>query len=170
MGDCMRAMMAGLFGLCLALAVPAVGEARTEPRQGAQTAAARPAPSAGAAPASRQPAAARAAAPARTGADRAPRPSAAPSSSPPPRAAASRRPAPSALPYAARQPSADGLRRDASAACTVRNGRRICGPREAALRWTGGLAPAAMSQASCPEGTMATLAIGHSNVVRCVPL
>jgi len=32
------------------------------------------------------------------------------------------------------------------------------------------LMPAAGNQTSCPDGTMATLALGHENVVRCVPL
>jgi hypothetical protein len=38
------------------------------------------------------------------------------------------------------------------------------------MRWSGGLMPAAGNQTSCPDGTMATLAHGHENVVRCVPL
>jgi hypothetical protein len=59
-----------------------------------------------------------------------------------------------------------------AAACTVSNGRRVCGggTRQVAMRWTGGLMPAAGNQTSCPDGTMATLAVGHENVVRCVPL
>lgn len=39
------------------------------------------------------------------------------------------------------------------------------------LAWQAGLAPAAHVQTSdCPEGTMATLATGHTNVVRCMPI
>ena len=58
-----------------------------------------------------------------------------------------------------------------AAACTTHRGRRVCGgTRQVAMRWSGGLAPAAGNQSSCPDGTMATLAVGHENVVRCVPL
>ena len=58
-----------------------------------------------------------------------------------------------------------------SAACTVSRGRRVCGgTRQVAMRWSGGLMPAAGNQTTCPDGTMATLAVGHDNVVRCVPL
>ncbi|MEI6159178.1 MAG: hypothetical protein WCP77_05025 [Roseococcus sp.] len=66
-----------------------------------------------------------------------------------------------------------GLRQTAMASCTTRNGRRVCSPgatRTASMRWTGGLAPAAMSQAGCPDGTIATMAIGHNDITRCVPL
>lgn len=56
-------------------------------------------------------------------------------------------------------------------ACSTVRGRRVCGgSRQVAMRWSGGLAPAAGSQSSCPDGTMATLAVGHENVVRCVPM
>ena len=38
-------------------------------------------------------------------------------------------------------------------------------------RWTQGLPPALGVQAeTCPAGTMATLAEGHENIVRCIPL
>jgi len=44
-----------------------------------------------------------------------------------------------------------------------------CAP--ARLAWQAGLTPAAGVQtAECPDGTMATLATGHSNVIRCMPL
>jgi hypothetical protein len=37
--------------------------------------------------------------------------------------------------------------------------------------WTQGLPPAALVQASeCPDGTLATLARGHDDVVRCMPI
>ncbi len=79
-----------------------------------------------------------------------------------------------AIPYS-RQNAAPqrGLRQTAMASCVTRNGRRVCTPgitRTASMRWTGGLAPAAMSQTTCPDGTIATLALGHSDITRCVPL
>ena len=56
-------------------------------------------------------------------------------------------------------------------ACTTQRGRQVCGgTRTVAMRWSGGLAPAVGQQSSCPDGTMATLAVGHENVVRCVPM
>lgn len=59
----------------------------------------------------------------------------------------------------------------AAAACHTSRGRRVCGgARQVSMRWTGGLPPAAGNQSTCPDGTMATLALGHDNVVRCVPL
>jgi hypothetical protein len=37
--------------------------------------------------------------------------------------------------------------------------------------WTQGLPPAALVQANeCPDGTLATLARGHDDVVRCMPI
>jgi len=80
-----------------------------------------------------------------------------------------------AIPYSRQNSaaSARGLRQTAMASCTTRNGRRVCTPgvtRTASIRWTGGLAPAAMSQTNCPDGTIATLAIGHNDITRCVPL
>lgn len=38
------------------------------------------------------------------------------------------------------------------------------------LHWQAGLPPADLSQRACPDGTLATLARGHDDVVRCVPL
>jgi hypothetical protein len=38
------------------------------------------------------------------------------------------------------------------------------------MRWSGGLMPAADNQTTCPDETMAKLALGHENVLRCVPL
>jgi len=66
-----------------------------------------------------------------------------------------------------------GLRSTAMASCSTRNGRRTCtttASRGEVMRWTGGLAPAAMSQSACPDGTIATMAIGHNDITRCVPL
>jgi hypothetical protein len=37
-------------------------------------------------------------------------------------------------------------------------------------RWQGGLPPMTMAQQDCPAGTVATLARGHSDVVRCLPI
>lgn len=37
-------------------------------------------------------------------------------------------------------------------------------------RWQGGLPPMTMAQQECPSGTVATLARGHANVVRCLPI
>lgn len=51
--------------------------------------------------------------------------------------------------------------------CTAGGG----GGGQTRLAWQAGLAPAAHVQTSdCPEGTMATLATGHTNVVRCMPI
>jgi hypothetical protein len=56
-----------------------------------------------------------------------------------------------------------GCTRDRQGKC--RSGRAI------AMSWTQGLPPAANIQAhECPDGTMATLARGHENIVRCMPL
>jgi hypothetical protein len=35
--------------------------------------------------------------------------------------------------------------------------------------WQSGLMPTSHAQTQCPEGTFATLAAGHANVVRCMP-
>ncbi|MGG5820766.1 hypothetical protein [Falsiroseomonas sp. HW251] len=35
--------------------------------------------------------------------------------------------------------------------------------------WQSGLMPTSHAQTQCPEGTFATLASGHANVVRCMP-
>ena len=80
-----------------------------------------------------------------------------------------------AIPYARNSTAVAprGLRQTAMVSCTTRNGRRVCAPaitRTASMRWTGGLAPAAMSQSNCPDGTIATMAIGHNDITRCVPL
>ena len=55
----------------------------------------------------------------------------------------------------------------ASANCRGRN----CAPRMRTVSWQGGLEPATNAQAhACPSGTLATLAHGHSDIVRCMPL
>lgn len=54
--------------------------------------------------------------------------------------------------------------------CRTVNGRRSCS-RGPAMSWTRGLEPAAGIQAQeCPDGTMATTARGHENIVRCMPI
>ena len=64
-----------------------------------------------------------------------------------------------------------GGRFTSMAACSTVRGRRVCGgSRQVAMRWSGGLAPAVGNQSSCPDGTMAMLAVGHENVMRCVPM
>jgi len=80
-----------------------------------------------------------------------------------------------AVPYGRFSATSQGrsLRRTAMASCSTRHGRRTCSTtasRSEPMRWTGGLAPAAMSQAACPDGTIATMAIGHNDITRCVPL
>ena len=179
MGSMTRAMMAGLFGFGLLAALPMTAEARGDAGQSAQ-------PQRSAAPAAR-PSASRsqAQAPARraTSTQQASRQEATrQQASLPGRRAATearsqnaRQRALAAVPYENRRQagmSATNLRQSAMLTCTTRNGRRSCAPqaRNTSHRWTGGLAPAAMSQSSCPDGTIATMALGHNNVVRCVPL
>jgi hypothetical protein len=53
---------------------------------------------------------------------------------------------------------------------TPHRGGRCRGPAEASLGWQAGLPPPSGSQRDCPEGTMATLARGHDDIVRCMPL
>jgi len=60
-----------------------------------------------------------------------------------------------------------GTRQQAAATCRGRN----CAPRTRTVSWQGGLEPATNAQAhACPSGTLATLALGHANIVRCMPL
>ncbi|WPB84543.1 hypothetical protein [Sediminicoccus rosea] len=188
----MRSFIGGLLGLCLGLALlPQDASARTDSRTSAQSsstartaaAASRPAtPRPGvtrtttasrSATAGRSTTASRGTATPQRQAALAPRGTTSGSSALRLRAGNSRQA--SAVPYA-RQPAATttrGLRQTAVATCTTRNGRRTCAPaatRTASTRWTGGLAPAAFSQTGCPDGTIATMAIGHSDITRCVPL
>jgi len=63
--------------------------------------------------------------------------------------------------------SRGGARQTAGAACRGRN----CAAQRRPVSWQAGLEPATNEQArSCPVGTMATLARGHSDIVRCMPL
>ena len=60
--------------------------------------------------------------------------------------------------------------RNAVAQCTQRNGRTNCAPaRSSVAGWQSGLPVANYAQRECPEGTFATLARGHDDVVRCMP-
>jgi hypothetical protein len=78
------------------------------------------------------------------------------------------------VPYANQRPTGRAANQPAGAAqrCTTRNGRRVCTrvASNTSYGWAGDLPPAAMSQRACPEGTMATNAIGHSDITRCLPL
>ncbi|MBY0338163.1 MAG: hypothetical protein K2X11_16230, partial [Acetobacteraceae bacterium] len=75
-------------------------------------------------------------------------------------------------PYTRGTASASNLRQTAMASCTTRGGRRVCtaAPRNVSFRWSGGMPAPTLEQMTCPDGTMATTALGHTNVVRCVPL
>lgn len=66
---------------------------------------------------------------------------------------------------------AQGRRGMAAAVSCSRSssGARRCTTARAS--WQAGLAPAANVQTSdCPEGTMATNALGHTNITRCMPI
>lgn len=176
----MRLLLVGLLGAFMLTFTPVVPDAQGQTRTGAQNQ--RPAVAATARPAATRPAAAR---PATRTANRpvAARPATRTASRPAARPASSQRRASgqrtaqrpgAAVPYSARsaaaRPAANG-RRAVAQRCTTRNGRRVCTrTANASFRWAGDLPPAAMSQRSCPEGTMATNAIGHSDITRCVPL
>ena len=55
--------------------------------------------------------------------------------------------------------------------CTRRNGRMNCAPARSSIAgWQRGLPVATNAQSECPSGTFATLARGHDDVVRCMPL
>jgi hypothetical protein len=64
--------------------------------------------------------------------------------------------------------------RRAATAAPCRRGQRHCRGFQVAaptMRWSQGLIPAVGFQTvSCPAGTMATLATGHADVVRCMPI
>jgi hypothetical protein len=58
-----------------------------------------------------------------------------------------------------------------AATCTRRNGRTVCGPSRSGIAgWQAGLPQVSMAQRDCPAGTFATLARGHDDIVRCMPL
>jgi hypothetical protein len=62
-------------------------------------------------------------------------------------------------------------RRNAVAHCTQRDARTVCAPaRSSVAGWQSGLPVANFAQRECPDGTFATLARGHDDIVRCMPL
>ncbi len=65
--------------------------------------------------------------------------------------------------------SAATVPREAAGSCTRRDGRMVCASRGVA-GWQAGLPRADNAQRECPAGTLATLARGHDDVVRCLPL
>ncbi|MCO6419514.1 hypothetical protein JYK14_25600, partial [Siccirubricoccus sp. KC 17139] len=67
-----------------------------------------------------------------------------------------------------------GVARDARAAsastAAPRRGLLMGRAQAQTVRWMSGLpAPALVQAQECPDGTMATLARGHDDIVRCVP-
>ncbi len=67
--------------------------------------------------------------------------------------------------------STQSRRNAVATSCTRRNGRTVCGPaRSSVAGWQAGLPVANFTQRECPDGTFATLARGHDDVVRCMPL
>ena len=63
--------------------------------------------------------------------------------------------------------SRDQRAASAAGACSAKRG----GCRAPRMSWTQGLPPAAGIQANaCPDGTMAVLAQGHDDIVRCMPI
>ncbi|WP_160120155.1 hypothetical protein [Rhodovarius lipocyclicus] len=168
------ALMAGI-GLLVAVSSPA-SAARNDQGAGARSQLSRQAPRAAAAP---RAAVARAAAPRATaprGTSRSVTAARGPQASPLLRRVATTssnmRAQPAMLRGSANAATVRGqaARQQANSCSTVR-GRRVCtGNRQVALRWSNGIAPAGGQQSSCPDGTMAMLALGHDNVYRCVPL
>ncbi len=71
---------------------------------------------------------------------------------------------------AMRGTAAATVSREAMAQCSRRNGRTVCGNRQSVAGWQAGLPRPDYAQRECPEGTFATLARGHDDVVRCMPL
>lgn len=188
----MRWLMAGLMGLFVLGAMPMPSEAQSQTRPAAQNqrqatppadrTAQRPTAQGQAAqrPAAQRPAAqtSRPAATASRPSNARPATASRPAATQPRSAATAPRPAAgnarvAAVPYGNRNTAAGaGNARQATAQrCTIQNGRRVCRPAAGATdRWAGGLAPAALSQRACPEGTVATNAIGHTDIIRCLPL
>jgi hypothetical protein len=71
-----------------------------------------------------------------------------------------------------RNAAAATLPRQSAASCSRRNGRVVCAARDtqSVAGWQSGLPPADYAQRDCPAGTFATLARGHEDVVRCMPI
>lgn len=66
--------------------------------------------------------------------------------------------------------SAATVSRESVGNCRRSNGRTICSQRDGVAGWQAGLPRADYTQRDCPAGTFATLARGHDDVVRCMPL
>lgn len=60
------------------------------------------------------------------------------------------------------------MRRGSAQRTASRTPRAVAGPR--LTSWQAGLPAATGEQRECPVGTMSTLARGHDDVVRCLPL
>jgi hypothetical protein len=57
------------------------------------------------------------------------------------------------------------------AACSGRHSRCVSRVMNWTRSWTSGLEPAdGLQAAECPDGTMATLARGHDDIIRCMPI
>jgi hypothetical protein len=71
-----------------------------------------------------------------------------------------------------RNAAAATMPRQPAASCSRRNGRVVCASRSAdsIAGWQSGLPPVDYAQRDCPAGTFATLARGHEDVVRCMPI
>jgi hypothetical protein len=191
----MRVLIGGLLGLCLLASMPTESQARGDARAAVQSS--RPAAPARIAPQPSRAAPVRSAVAPAGGAARQPALAARGASRQAASAASprggSRQPALAsrgasgrfeaapgrgrqlaAVPYGRPMTQAPAAyRQSAMASCTIRSGRRVCtsgATRSVALRWGSDLGSPTMAQSSCPDGTIATIAIGHTNVVRCVPL
>jgi hypothetical protein len=71
-----------------------------------------------------------------------------------------------------RNAAAATMPRQTAASCSRRNGRIVCASRDTdgVAGWQAGLPPVDYAQRDCPAGTFATLARGHEDVVRCMPI
>ncbi len=71
-----------------------------------------------------------------------------------------------------RNAAAATMPRQTMASCSRRNGRVVCAARDtdSVAGWQSGLPPVDYAQRDCPAGTFATLARGHEDVVRCMPI
>ena len=73
--------------------------------------------------------------------------------------------------------SAASISREPAAGACTRRGANRCGTQAVSRRgssgvagWQSGLPVASHTQRECPDGTFATLARGHEDVVRCMPM
>ena len=71
------------------------------------------------------------------------------------------------VPMRSRGSAGRDQRAASAAACSARRG----GCQARRMSWAQGLSPAAGIQANaCPDGTMAVLATGHDDIIRCMPI